>query len=455
MGFYLRKSIRLGPIRLNLSKSGVGFSAGVKGLRYGVRPDGRAYVHAGRYGVYFRQELGGRRQRTTARGGKRPSPERRPDPVAGPTEVYETVAAAMLPRASDSDPVELLKDSYHRFRLDYLTAVVGLALVAASYAVSVLLGSLVAICGVGATLCVARWETQRRTVFLTYALEGGAARVFEHLVSAFNSLSSCYRIWAMISSTRLGDLHESKRHAGASSLVDRATACLGSGLPPWVEATIPFPAIQARGQTLYFLPNGILIYDASGIGFVKYTETAMSVGSVRFIEKNPASDAKIVDHTWLHPNKDGTPDQRFATNYRMPVCLYGEATISVGSRPLLYIQTSRDEAARPIDAALDNARRALLSPSTHYPEDHLQSAAQPWVEVNRERFQSGAAAIASMLRGLSRSFRAMIGWVDRRLSGVADEGNRIIHWLLRCLSLAVAGIVLVVLVYAATRIPWR
>ena len=33
MGFRFRKSINLGPIRINFSKSGVGFSIGTKGLR--------------------------------------------------------------------------------------------------------------------------------------------------------------------------------------------------------------------------------------------------------------------------------------------------------------------------------------------------------------------------------------------------------------------------------------
>jgi len=33
MGFRFRKSINIGPLRINLSKSGVGFSLGVKGFR--------------------------------------------------------------------------------------------------------------------------------------------------------------------------------------------------------------------------------------------------------------------------------------------------------------------------------------------------------------------------------------------------------------------------------------
>ncbi len=58
MGFYLRKSFSAGPLRLNLSKSGLGLSVGVPGARIGITSTGRGYVHAGRGGLYFRQSLG-------------------------------------------------------------------------------------------------------------------------------------------------------------------------------------------------------------------------------------------------------------------------------------------------------------------------------------------------------------------------------------------------------------
>ena len=57
MGWYLRKSLRFGPLRFNLSKSGIGTSIGVKGLRVGTGPKG-SYLHGGRGGLYFREWLG-------------------------------------------------------------------------------------------------------------------------------------------------------------------------------------------------------------------------------------------------------------------------------------------------------------------------------------------------------------------------------------------------------------
>src|SRR5438270_3002606 len=60
MGFYIRKALKVGPLRFNLSKSGIGVSAGIKGLRVGTGPRGN-YVHMGRGGLYFRKSLNGPR----------------------------------------------------------------------------------------------------------------------------------------------------------------------------------------------------------------------------------------------------------------------------------------------------------------------------------------------------------------------------------------------------------
>jgi Protein of unknown function (DUF4236) len=56
-GLYLRRGVSIGPVRVNVSTSGLGGSVGVKGARVGRRPDGSKYVHAGRGGAYYRKEL--------------------------------------------------------------------------------------------------------------------------------------------------------------------------------------------------------------------------------------------------------------------------------------------------------------------------------------------------------------------------------------------------------------
>ncbi|RAY11665.1 DUF4236 domain-containing protein [Actinomadura craniellae] len=44
MGFGFRKSVKVGPFRLNFSKSGVGHSVGGRGARYTKTADGRRHM---------------------------------------------------------------------------------------------------------------------------------------------------------------------------------------------------------------------------------------------------------------------------------------------------------------------------------------------------------------------------------------------------------------------------
>jgi hypothetical protein len=44
VGFYYRKSASFGPFRVNLSRSGVGYSVGTRGFRTGVSARGRRYT---------------------------------------------------------------------------------------------------------------------------------------------------------------------------------------------------------------------------------------------------------------------------------------------------------------------------------------------------------------------------------------------------------------------------
>lgn len=56
MGFYFRKSINLGPLRINLSKSGIGVSFGVKGARVSLNKKGVG-LNAGKNGVYYKKNI--------------------------------------------------------------------------------------------------------------------------------------------------------------------------------------------------------------------------------------------------------------------------------------------------------------------------------------------------------------------------------------------------------------
>src|ERR1700761_9418508 len=112
MPFYIRKTVRAGPFRFNLSKSGVGVSVGIKGLRVGTGPRGH-YVHAGRGGLYYRASLGGGpgggQRRTAVRPPAAPGRVRRL-PSSEPNVEMIAVSSASVLEMTDERYGELLEE---------------------------------------------------------------------------------------------------------------------------------------------------------------------------------------------------------------------------------------------------------------------------------------------------------------------------------------------------------
>jgi hypothetical protein len=98
VGFYIRKGFNFSPLRLNLSRSGLGASFGVKGARIGVGPRG-SYVHVGRRGLYYRQSLGS------------PEPIRRPArPTAADIERLTEIESGDVEQMIDASSAALLSE---------------------------------------------------------------------------------------------------------------------------------------------------------------------------------------------------------------------------------------------------------------------------------------------------------------------------------------------------------
>lgn len=340
MAWYLRKSVSLGPIRLNLSKGGIGTSVGVTGFRVGVRPNGSSYIHAGRHGLYMREELGGRR--TVEQPDAQPQiPSNAPS-----TQVFATVCTSELSTPERKEFLDRLNKSYKDFRSDYLVIVLSVV----AFMVALLSGNgtailILTILGTVASIAAAVLESKRRTVKIEYNFEADDTSSYSQLASAVNTLTKCRKVWAYINARSISSLHESKVNAGASSLISRAMASIGTGTPPWVETNITIPMITARGTTIYFLPDCLLIYDIRGVGCAKHEDLQLSAEVERFIEDETVpSDSTVVDSTWKFANKKGGPDRRFNNNVRIPICLYGVLNMSLPAGLLFQLQTSASDA---------------------------------------------------------------------------------------------------------------
>jgi hypothetical protein len=362
MGFYLRKSINVGPLRFNLSQNGIGVSAGIPGLRVGTGPRGN-YVHMGRGGLYYRATIPTDRAPTSPAAPRRVEPPAA-DPLAGsPTHgPLAEIDSADVTQIVDSSSRELLDEINTKQRkvrlwplaLTASLLVAGVALYQSwpswAFGVTVVLGSLVT--------CAARMrDSLAKTVVLFYELDKEMEGAYGELHARAEQIARAAAAWHVAAR---GDVHDRKYHAGASQVVNRKNTTIARTAPPYLKTNIETVSIGVGRQTLHFFPDRVLIYAANGVGAVRYSDLRLDIKASRFIEDgSPPHDAQVVDHTWRYVNKSGGPDRRFNNNAQLPICLYDEMTISSASGLNEVIQISKAGTAAPFANAIHQLARVM------------------------------------------------------------------------------------------------
>ena len=93
MGWNFRRSANLGPFRINLSKSGIGYSVGGRGFRVGKDAKGRKYrsISLPNTGIYRRDYLGGSKPGSSFTGGQA-SPNHQPAPTLTPNAAKQNAS---------------------------------------------------------------------------------------------------------------------------------------------------------------------------------------------------------------------------------------------------------------------------------------------------------------------------------------------------------------------------
>lgn len=371
MGFYIRKSVRVGPLRFNLSTNGIGVSTGIPGVRVGTGPRG-TYVHMGRGGLYYRQTVSPKRPR---RYVTRPVVEAPTIDVLETHAPLEAIGSARVAEMIDTDSEALLSEiqqKHERIRFWPIVLVVSLLLSAYLVGSETSLWIAIPCMAVLLALClfVHQYDQLKKSVVLMYDLDDSSLDAYRNLFAAVDEMSRCGAVWHV---TARGQVYDSKYHAGAGQLINRNSLAIDYRNPPYVKTNLSVPCLPFGRLSLYLLPDRVLVYDQSGVGSVGYDALRLDANSMRFIEDGHVPrDAVVIDHTWRYVNKNGSPDRRFNNNRQIPVCQYEELrlTSSSGLQEVLhlsrvgasnYLRSSIYEAARSIrDAeAAEEGRRRL------------------------------------------------------------------------------------------------
>ena len=229
-------------------------------------------------------------------------------------------------------------------------------------------------------------DQRRLTTTLDYELTEDQNQKFADLVGAFKGLMNSARVWRVPMEM---DQPDWKRHAGASTSVQRHRIRLGMGLPRFVKSNLEFPFLALGKETIYFAPDAVLVVASDSVAALRYDDCEFLTSTSRFIEDDGAPpDTQIVGETWQYLNKNGGPDRRFSNNRQLPICIYGQLDLRSSTGLNERLQFSRAEAPNDFilgaaamrHANADQATRSVLTnpsqPNADGAKDHTGDTAE-------------------------------------------------------------------------------
>lgn len=311
MGFRYRKSINLGGgFRINLSKSGVGYSWGTKGFRITKTAKGtvRKTVSIPGTGISHVEEYGAGPRRT-------PGQPLEQNNYYG-TEEFKNASAEQMVSEGLEEIMEAARKSI-RFNRIAMIGIVTSAILSCAYPAFFFLILLF--------LALALYVRKTGRISLEYDIDPDQQAMVDQRLKPFQQACESTMAWRVTQSSLVRD---KKYAAGATSSI-RRVRCKPSFTPPFpFQASIPVATLRGGKETLIFFPDKLFVLQGSKVGALNYEDISVDAGATRFVEdQSVPKDAQVVGQTWRYVNKSGGLDKRFKNNRQLPVCLYGELAL--------------------------------------------------------------------------------------------------------------------------------
>lgn len=341
MGLRFRKSINLGGgFKINLSKSGIGYSWGTKGYRVTKTSRGttrRTYSIPGT-GISWVNESG---RRNRSKSQNRRNTTRRQDsyrqyqpvlPTRTPGQSYRSTYDDIPERAIQSARIEQFKEAEEGTVSDALERTILLNWIGELLLVGIILivfhPAFLLIPIAGIVLIVVAHTIGR--VNLEYSFDPEKQDEHNRRIGAWQLLAEGKKEWQVLTDKINNN---QKINAGANRSLKRAACRIQKGHPYFINTNVEtIQIVLANKETLIILPDKVFIVRNRKVGMIDYSDFKISVSSVSFVESESVpDDAQVIGQTWQYVNKNGTPDRRYKNNRQIPICLYGQVFLRSSS----------------------------------------------------------------------------------------------------------------------------
>lgn len=311
MSVRYRKRINLGGgFRINLSKSGIGYSWGTKGYRITKTARGtvRQTVSIPGTGLsHVSESKKGRRDR-----------EQQP---TQPQEIIETYDAKSFENADAREMVsaavtDILETAKRTSILNIIAIILMIGFLGGS---SQNPWSLIPL---AASIALFVYVRTKGIVYLEYDLSDDESQAqWNRRMATFAAIAKSEKLWRITQSRKIAD---QKKNSGASTAIARKSCTYSKKLPFPFRSNVECVAFHAGKEKLIFLPDMLIVKQGGKTGALSYDDFSFHFSQSNFIESDSVpKDAEIVGHTWKYVNKSGGPDKRFKGNKELPICKYG------------------------------------------------------------------------------------------------------------------------------------
>lgn len=312
MGFRFRKSINVGGgFRINLSKSGVGYSFGVPGYRITKTATGRTRktISIPGTGISYVEETKKNSNHTIRNNINNSS-------IYAKDIVHE-ISSAPVEQLQSVEHKDLINNIETLLKLNNLSNILlfcVIFLAIPGFFILPIVGLILKI------LIAKKWR-----INLDYNFEDNTYQEFENKVNKWLTLNQSSKKWQL---THEANVTNKKANAGASSNVRRVIFKVSKNTPYFIKCNITPVLLELKKEKIFIFPDKILILSGNKIGALSYNDLQIDVSQVRFIERDSVpKDSKILSYTWAYVNKNGSPDKRYKNNRQLPICQYGSIEI--------------------------------------------------------------------------------------------------------------------------------
>ena len=311
MGFRYRKSVNLGKgFRVNMSKSGPGFSWGGKGFRLTRTANGniRGTLSLPGTGMSYQKNFGNPTKNFQKNTGAKATKKAESTPINENSTSFHNDLGSLQSSQMGENSAAFSKNKTNKIIAGFLVlAGIGLGFFKPYFLVLVVFG-----------IVFYLLTRKNETIQIDYNMTDDAKQELEVTNKLLAGIMESDEIWLVTEAENYGE-----DDPADMKIINRLPLSFSKGNDE-IQTNVETYTLDGGHIKFIFLPDSIFIKEGGKVRGLGLGEIQVNLAKMTFLEEGriPA-DATVLGKTYQHTNKDGGPDRRYKNNPELTMVEYG------------------------------------------------------------------------------------------------------------------------------------